>query len=79
MGCRVGMSTTPRERIEYWMKKEGHKSGAILVSDLSYDEAQKRESEEATKRGCYSKPGGERNGKCNWSVYHLWGGTTPDD
>lgn len=79
MGCRVGMSTTPRGRIEYWKKKEKHTHGKVLVSNLTYDEAQRRETKEARQRGCYSKPGGEPNGKSNWSVYHVWGGTTPVD
>lgn len=74
MGCRVGMSTTPDERIEYWKQKEGHTGSRVLASDLTYDEAQQREDEEAAARDCESSKGGPRKPGRVWSVYHLWGG-----
>ena len=77
MGCRVGMSATPHKRIDHWKRKEGHRSGRILVSGLTYKQATAREKSEAQKRNCYYKHGGEDNGKRNWSVYHVWGGKVP--
>ena len=77
MGCRVGMSTTPQERIDHWKKKEGHTGSRILASGLSYSQATAREKSEAKQRRCYYHPGGEDNGRRNWSVYHVWGGTVP--
>lgn len=77
MGCRVGMSTTPLERINYWKDKEGHTGGEILASALTYKQATAREKSEAEQRGCYYQPGGVDNGLSNWSVYHVWGGKTP--
>ena len=43
MGCRVGMSTDPEERIEYWMKIEGLTGGEVLHRNKTYDEAQRLE------------------------------------
>ena len=75
MACRVGMSTTPYTRMKYWKDKEGHTHSEILVSDLTYEEAQTRESREARARGCRSSPGGEYVSGRVWSVYHVWGGS----
>ena len=74
MGCRVGMSTHPYGRIDYWKRKEGHTGGEVLARNLTYEEAQDRENKEAAKRGCVSSEGGPRKGGRVWSVYHLWGG-----
>lgn len=74
MACRVGMSTDPQERIQYWMREEGHTHWEILASGLTYSAAQKREKREAENRGCRYHPGGIDNGMSNWSVYHVWGG-----
>ena len=74
MACRVGMSTNPQERIDYWKRVEGHTGSEILASRLTYDQAQAREKREAEDRRCKYQPGGERNGLSNWSVYHVWGG-----
>ena len=77
MGCRVGMSTNPHERIEYWKKEEGHTDGAVLASQLTYEQAQDRERREAQALGCYSQPGGGYVVGKVWSVYYVSGGTTP--
>ena len=74
MGCRVGMSTDPEERIAHWKAKEGHTGGKVLARGLDYDEAQRREEQEAKRCGCVQCPGGPRNGLRNWCVYHVWGG-----
>lgn len=75
MACRVGMSTTPYERIEHWKREEGHTSGSVLHSNLSYSQATEKEAIEARARGCTYHPGGEDNGQYNWSVYIVSGGT----
>lgn len=74
MGCRVGMSATPNERIAYWKRQEGHTHGRILACGLTYDGALRRETLEAQKRSCKSSPGGKRKPGRVWSVYHVWGG-----
>ena len=74
MACRVGMSTNPDERIAYWKKEEGHKSSKILAKRLTYKAAQRREKQEATKKDCHYKPGGQYKSGNNWSVYRVWGG-----
>ena len=76
MGCRVGMSSNPQERIDYWKEEEGHTYGKILASELTYDEAQHREKEEAVNKGCVSSPGGPRIRGRVWSVYYVSGGNT---
>lgn len=76
MGCRVGMSRYPHTRIGHWVEKEGHTGSEILASGLTYDEATAREKKEAEKRGCVQSAGGQRDGKHDWSVYHVWGGKT---
>ena len=73
MACRVGMSTDPEKRIKYWKDKEGHTHSKILASGLTYDEALKREEEEALARGCCQSGRGPRV-PGEWSVYHIWGG-----
>lgn len=74
MACRVGMATDPYERIEYWKRTEGHIYGAVLHSDLYYNQAIQLEKQEALERGCYSHPGGTFVGGPVWSVYVVSGG-----
>ena len=50
MACRVGMSTNPQERMEYWARVEGHTHSQILAVGLTYDEAHVRERAEAQAR-----------------------------
>ena len=76
MGCRVGMSTDPQERIDHWKEKEGHTHSRILAENLTYSQATDREKEEAEERGCVYGPGGPYVSGNVWSVYHLWGGDT---
>ena len=73
MSCRVGMSTDPQERIEYWKNKEGCTSGRVLHSKLTYDRALELEKKEATERGCHHSSGGPRVAGQVWSVYYLSG------
>lgn len=64
----------PEDRIDYWIDLEGHIDGEILASDLTYKQAQKREANEARRRGCFHKAGGARRPGRVWSVYRVWGG-----
>ena len=79
MGCRVGMSTDPHERIQHWKDEEGHTCSMILASGLTYEEALKRERDEAVARSCYHHGGGGYVSGGFWSVYYVSGGTTPLD
>ena len=74
MACRVGMSTNPQERIDYWKEKEGHTYSRILASRLTYDQALKREKQEAEDRGCRYHGGGQHVDGRVWSVYYVSGG-----
>ena len=74
MTCRIGISTEPQSRIDYWKRREGHTHSRILARNLTYDAAQAREAREAVKRGCRSAPGGDPGSNRNryvWSVYHV--------
>lgn len=75
MACRVGMSTDPHGRIAHWKQKEGHTYSRILARGLTFNGAIKREKKEAEERGCTYHPGGVDNGRSNWSVYYVSGGT----
>ena len=74
MACRVGMSTQPQKRIEYWMKEEGHTDWEIVEENLTYDDAQFFENELATQLDCKQEDGGPRKSGHVWSVYHVSGG-----
>ena len=74
MACRIGMSTDPEKRIAHWKQVEGHTHHRILAKGLTYEEAQLREKQEATSRGCHYQLGGDYKRGRIWSVYHVWGG-----
>ena len=74
MSCRVGMSTNPSARIQYWKDKEGHTHSRILASGLTYKQALDRERREAEARSCKNSGGGQPVAGKVWSVYHVWGG-----
>lgn len=76
MGCRVGMSTDPEERIRYWKRVEGHTSGRVISKGLTYREAQTKEEEAARSGGCVHAAGGEHKAGRVWSVYKVSGGRT---
>ena len=74
MACRVGMSTDPERRIQYWKREEGHTDSAILKKDLTYREATETEKSYARSLKCrYSRGGLPKRGRV-WSIYHVWGG-----
>ncbi len=78
MACRIGISKYPHTRMQEWKDAEGHTYGKVLAENLTYDQAHKREREEATARSCHYAPGGDpgddRNRKV-WAVYYVSGGT----
>ena len=74
MACRIGMSTNPQDRIDYWKGEEGHTHSSILASGLTYQQALEREESEAKSKGCKYGPGGQYVSGAVWSVYHVWGG-----
>lgn len=73
MACRVGMSTNPQERIDYWKEAEDCTGGYVLHINLTYDQALAKEKEEADARGCRQSGGGPRKEGRIWSVYYMYG------
>ena len=74
MTCRIGMSSKPQERIDHWRRQcNGRFSSKILASNLTYDDAQRRETSEARRCGshCEQEPGGLRKGGPVYSVYRV--------
>ena len=74
MTCRIGMSSEPQERIDYWRRQCSRKfSHQILASGLTYEEAQAMEEREARKCGpaCEHAPGGKRVPGRVYSVYRV--------
>ena len=74
MSCRIGMSTEPDKRIQYWKDKEGHEFSEILADRLTYAEATVLENYYAEDKGCRQSPGGKDVEGAVWFVYHVWGG-----
>ena len=72
MPCRVGMSTNPQERRQYWSGQVRNlHNWRILASGLTYEQALAREENEARQRGCVAEPGGPRMDGPVWSVYYF--------
>ena len=63
-------------RIDHWKQKEGHTHSRILHEGLTYDQATRKEREEGEAKSCTYKSGGECDSDHDWSVYHVWGGST---
>ena len=74
MACRVGMSTSPSARIQYWKNREGHTYSKILAQGLTYKQAQEYEKRVAKAKGCKQSSGGSRVAGKVWSVYYVSGG-----
>lgn len=74
VACRIGISTEPQSRIDYWKRQEGHTHSRILARNPTYNAAQARESREAAKRRCRSAPGGDPGSNRKrrvWSTHTL--------
>ena len=73
MACRVGMSTNPNGRIEYWKKIENCTDGHVVESGLTYEEALNAEKRLADQYGCRQSGGGPKIPGRVWSVYYMSG------
>lgn len=59
MPCRVGITTNPDERKQYWQNRVvGFENMRILASYNSKEEAQKHENSHASRTGCKVNAGG---------------------
>ena len=70
--CRVGMSTNPHDRIQYWAREEGYTNYSILGEGLTYEEAQKLETQAKATYNCEGSPGGPPLPGNVWSVYLVY-------
>ena len=71
MPCRVGISTNPDERREYWERKVvGLTQWQIIGEHRSRERAQEHETEHALKNGCEYSPGGQ-DAIGMWYVYRF--------
>lgn len=73
MACRIGISEDPERRKEEWKREHQNlRNWQILDGpNLSYSEAQRKETELAKRYECESSSGGPDNGLNNWSVYYF--------
>ena len=58
MGCRIGISTRPLERIELWCRAKGHARWEAMFESPACEQAQNRGRLEAARRGCRQGGGG---------------------
>ncbi len=56
MVCRLGISTDPERRIEYWKKREGHTHSKILEMNLRAFQVDGFESSDLTYQGAFYGP-----------------------
>ncbi len=72
MACRVGMTTDPKGRKEYWEKQYPNlKNWVILGYYKSKVVAQAAENVLAQQYECFPGAGSERNENNNWCVYKF--------
>ena len=74
MPCRVGITTDPARREQYWRGKYPNlRNWLILGRYSSRDRAQRRENLEARKLGCAFSEGGKdpSNPGLTWHVYYF--------
>ena len=72
MPCRVGMTTTPLERLTYWKGQYPTLANWRILSQHSTKAAaQQAESQEARSRSCVSGPGGAGPEYATWYVYYF--------
>ena len=58
MSCRVGITTDPEKRKQYWQGLHPHlRNWKIIASNLSYLDAQRKETEYAKRCSCESHSG----------------------
>ena len=73
MACRVGMTTNPEERRQYWQRRYPYtfRNWVVLARNLTYDVAASTEDAVARRDGCAAEPGGPRIPGNVWSVYRF--------
>ena len=72
MACRVGITTRPDERKQYWKRQHPKlRNWRIINWYGTKTAAQERESLEAERLGCVSHPGGSGDEHAKWYVYHF--------
>lgn len=74
MACRVGITTDPEGREQYW--KQEHptlRNWKIIAKYASKSAAQAREDTEAEERNCVAHAGGDDPDDANalWHVYYF--------
>lgn len=74
MACRVGMSTSPGARIQYWKNREGHTYSKIPARGLTYKQAQEYKKRVAKAKGCKQSSGGAPVADKVCPVYYVSGG-----
>jgi len=72
MACRVGMTTDPEGRRQYWKSKHRNfRNWTILHRTRSKARAQQLESREAEARNCEYHPGGGGPDFGDWYVDYF--------
>ena len=72
MACRVGTTTTPDARKEYWQRRcNGLRNWRTLHRHLSKPETQRVEEQFARQHGCDSWPGATGPERGSWNIYHF--------
>lgn len=72
MACRIGITTNPKGRRQYWEQRHSTLSNwTILKTFTNKADAQRYETAEAKRRGCVAHPGGDGAEIDTWSVYYF--------
>ena len=72
MACRVGITTDPQRRKREWKAEHPRLwNWRILSRYYSKTAAQRRETAEANRRSCVSRPGGAGPEDATWFVYYF--------
>ena len=74
MACRVGITTDPEGRKQYWERKHPTlRNWEIIAEYASKSDAQAREDAEAEERNCVAHSGGDDPDDANalWRVYYF--------
>ena len=73
MACRVGMTTNPEERKQYWKSRHRNfRRWTILSTHYTKSAAQKAERAAAERYGCESHAGGTGRKTTTWYVYRFY-------
>ena len=73
MACRVGITTNPKGRKQYWESQyPGLRKWQILSRHRTKVAAQNKERIVAKQHGCDAHPGGSGPVRGAWNVYHFY-------